>query len=344
MDPHLPGDIGAAEPGLDRLLRTLASAPAGDELAGEQAALAMFRENSRPAARPARPAGVRLRHRLGVAAVATIALVGGFTAAAYFAVLPAPIQHIAYSAFGAIGVPDAHHGKHGAGPATETGHQRKSGPGRGHPSPSAGASTPSGKPSRSGSPPSPGQPQLTAAAVSAQINAGTGATIDGRLTGKSGRAMSGVTISLMERTASHQGWQLAGQATTSQQGNVAVTVSSLTTDAQFRLTDSSGAASQVVTVTVVPTVTITITQGPRGYRDFVSVSSQYAEPGDVVVLQVDRDGNWVGLRRRTLNASGQTEFVVKSARMGGKSLRVKLVATLYHAVAFSNPETAPAPD
>jgi hypothetical protein len=45
----LLGDIAASEPGLDALLGMLTSGPTPDELAGETAALAMFRTNRQPA-------------------------------------------------------------------------------------------------------------------------------------------------------------------------------------------------------------------------------------------------------------------------------------------------------
>ena len=56
MKTDLPGDLGPREPGLDQLLRALTAGPSRDELAGEPAALAMFRA-SQPgaAAAPARP-------------------------------------------------------------------------------------------------------------------------------------------------------------------------------------------------------------------------------------------------------------------------------------------------
>ncbi len=54
MQPH--DDLGPVEPGLERLLGVLTSGPAPDELAGEQAALAMFRASQPGAAVPG-PAG-----------------------------------------------------------------------------------------------------------------------------------------------------------------------------------------------------------------------------------------------------------------------------------------------
>ena len=138
MDSDLPGEFGPLEPGLDQLFQTLTSGPTAGELAGEQAALAMFRENLWPAdgatkvlgdspdpdTGPRKPASgpgragrqgrsgllgrsgrAPGRWGLRLAAAATLALAGGMTAAAYAAVLPTPIQHFANEAFGVFGVP-----------------------------------------------------------------------------------------------------------------------------------------------------------------------------------------------------------------------------------------------
>ena len=122
MTSEFPADVGPEEPGLEQLLAALTRGPTADELAGEQAALAMFRANIHPPVPAAAATAIlpvprptrRLRapglRRWRLAAVGTtVALVGGFAAAAYAAVLPAPVQHAAYQAFGVFGVPDSRH-------------------------------------------------------------------------------------------------------------------------------------------------------------------------------------------------------------------------------------------
>ncbi len=63
MHSDLQGELGPLDPGLDQLIGALTAGAASGELAGEQAALAMFREHSRsssgtalaPGRRPRRP-------------------------------------------------------------------------------------------------------------------------------------------------------------------------------------------------------------------------------------------------------------------------------------------------
>jgi hypothetical protein len=115
-----PGEMPPATPGLDQFLDLLTTDPQPDELAGADAALAMFRAHGppAPAPAPARPARVRWRMprvRLAAAA-AVIAVVGGFSAAAYAEALPGPVQHVAYRVLGFAGVPNVRHQ-----PATRTG-------------------------------------------------------------------------------------------------------------------------------------------------------------------------------------------------------------------------------
>ena len=135
-----PEDLGPAGPALGPLLDALTAAPTQAELAGEQAAVTMFRtvsaggyahadgqapadppadqvpsHRTRPIgppgpAKPARqprdgflPGGWRLRVGLAAAVLA----LAGTVAAAYAAALPPPVQHIAYQLLGFAGVPDA---------------------------------------------------------------------------------------------------------------------------------------------------------------------------------------------------------------------------------------------
>ena len=207
MSPDLTDGAGSADPGIDQLFRILTGGPAEGELSGEQDALAMFRANVSPLASPrpvngatvpfkpildgAIPAGRRdtepkrpVRHpfraparwglRLGIAGV--IAIGGGTAAAAYAAVLPTPVQNIAHSVFGFVGVPNAHHQHHTGSSRARAHHSgapgslSSSAPGRrGHPShgakpsPSAHASaTPSTSPTAS---PSPSPSSVTGPAV-----------------------------------------------------------------------------------------------------------------------------------------------------------------------------------
>jgi hypothetical protein len=146
-----------ADPRIRALITVLTSGPSQQEVAGQDAALAMFRaEQSRPHAAPTAavtflgpaPAVTRVgRHRQPqrriwlsgrLAAGAATLVATAFLAAGYAAALPAPLQHAAYSILGFVGMPDSHGGTRPhaspappSGPAsTAPGHTGS--PGNGH--------------------------------------------------------------------------------------------------------------------------------------------------------------------------------------------------------------------
>jgi hypothetical protein len=364
-----PGDFGSAGPGIARLLGTLTSGPAPGELADEQSALAMFRSADAPAAstpadglasrrRSGRAWHLRVLRPVHVALAGTAVVVGGFAAAAYAAALPAPVQHIAYQALHDLGVPDAsprphQHGagsgpgRHGSrptpGPSRVSSHPKPSAsarpsPGRkASPSPSSHASPqPSAHPSASPSS-SPGPLAMTAQAAATRIPAGSAASVAGVLTA-GGTAVPGITVSLMEHVVGQPGWVVVGTATTTSTGSVAITDPSLGTTARFRLKASDGATSPSVRVVVVPSVTLSIRYGTAGIKDYLTATTAYADPGDIVLLQVQNSsGVWVTRQTKVLNGAGAKTFVLNAQLMQGKTVRVVLLATTLHGRAVSAP-------
>ena len=209
MKTGVPDDLGPPPPGLDALISTLTSGAAPDELAGEPAALAMFRA-SRPKPAPARQ---RRRRALRLAGAAALVLVGGFAAAAYAAVLPTPIQHVAYRALGFVGVPAARPAaprpatSHPASPPA--GHGTSPAPGRSGQRPASPA--PSRADSRTASPaprasgPGPGAPlvpaTLSLTAAQHRIAAGGSDSLRGVLLTAAGGPVPGQQLTLLERAA-----------------------------------------------------------------------------------------------------------------------------------------------
>jgi hypothetical protein len=212
--PDLPWP---ADPCLDRLVRALTADGSADELADRPAAQAMFRDSRR---RPRR----RFAFSISTAAAAVV-LTGGI-AAAYGAVLPAPVQHIAYRMLAVIGVPDAHH----TSPSVST---------------RPGATViPSSAPSSASPSAAPVQGTNTArilalAAARARIPADGDDVLSGRLT-RGGRAEPGARVRLFERVHGLPGWRAAGSAVTDRKGDVTLTVHQLTSNASFRLTAPGG--------------------------------------------------------------------------------------------------------
>jgi hypothetical protein len=309
----------------------------------------------RPVKSTSRPPRARAGWGVRLVAAAALSVAGGLTAAAYAAVLPQPMQHLAYQVFGWAGMPDAHHAHpslspsrfHHSVPVTS---QPATSPGQVTPASSSRphhSTSPSAGPSRSASPspsPSPSAvPLLSVSAASSQIPAGSVAVIDGQLTG-SGKAMAGAKVMLLERIARHVRWHVAGTATTNAQGDVDITTPVLAANAAFELTGPGGSTSKVVLITVVPQVEATLRLGAAGLRDLLVVTTMYAHRGNVVVLQVQTaSGAWVSLRERLLNAAGRTRFVIKARKLQNKQLRVVLLATVRHAAAVSNTVTVPPP-
>ncbi len=378
MTSDLPGEPGALDPGLDQLFRTLTAAATPDELAGEQDVLTMFRANVRPpATTPPIPAG-QARGRVGsaaagsrqsaarafhapvrwsirLAAAATLAL-GGAAAAAYASALPAPVQHIAHSVLGFAGVPDDsrgttpnphRHHHHHAGP---TGGPSATAPAQGTRAPTASKSAgPSSSPSPTASAsPSPtaatGPSLLSATAASTEITAGSDAVISGQLT-RSGTGVPGVTVTLVERRAGKLTWRVAGTGQTNADGNVAIQVAALATNAVFRLKIPGAPPSAAVRVVVQPPIDAVLDPGPGNVRDLLVVSTQYAHRGNVVVLQVQSaKGSWVYLRSKRLTAAGKTTFILSGKRLKNREVRVVLLATVRHgASVLQNPILVPAP-
>lgn len=401
-----PDELGPVEPGLERLLGVLTSGPTTDELAGEQAALTMFRASQQttiagpagtrpfPAqagqAQPAldQPGGARRRgrsrrsgltgrrsraierrpagsgpagsrpagrRRTGwLAGALALALAAGFAAAAYTAALPAPVQHVAYRVLGFVGVPDSRQpaarprGSQSSSPAGHHPRPSRSGspqPGRSGPAPRASATpspsaSPTPRPSRSTTAPRPVPAQLTLTAAAGRITAGSGDSFTGMLTDSRDRAVPGQRLILLERTAGEAGWQQAGQAVTGASGRAVLTVSNLTGSALFWLTGPDGTRSQKIRVIADPPVSVTVGTGPRGRAAVLTVTSPLADPGDLVMLQVQAGGAWQGVRAHRLSQADEVVFEVRLRRRAHE-YRVVVLRTGRHGRSVSSPVLVP---
>jgi hypothetical protein len=361
MRSHLPDDLGPLEPGLGQLISVLTADATLDELAGEQAALAMFRASApqAPATHrtPRALARRRLRRPARLAGVAALALAGGLAVAAYAAVLPAPVQHVAYRVLGFAGVPDAHrsaprspgHSAPGPGPSKS---RPASPPAASRTSPAPGSSgrpaSPAPRPGRPGPRPSASRSaapqvaaQLSVTVAQHRITAGGSDSVTGLLTDDHGRAVPGQPLTLLERPAGQGTWQRAGRATTSANGSAVLTVQDLTANASFVLTGPDGTRSQRVRVIVMPPVSLSVASGPRRRADILTASSPLAGPGDLVVLQVQAGGGWRSLRVHRLSQADQAEFVVKVGKIG-RVYRAVLLRTAAHGPSASSPVAVPA--
>jgi hypothetical protein len=355
MAADLTDETGIHEAGVDELLRALTGPAEPAELAGEQSALAMFRSVTPSAdahhgagraagwaAAPGRFATRQIRRpvrwNLRLVAAAAVVLCGGMTAAAYAAALPAPVQRLAHEVFQFAGVPNSQAGSGGA-----AGHGAPGGHPTGVPA-SLGSPAPSGAvPSVGAAAPSAGAGAavLSAAANAAQVTAGTGVLITAQLSWP-GHALAGLTMTVLERPALTAVWHVVGSAPASAAGNAVVVVPVVATDAVFRVAISGVAVSPAVRVNVVPAVSLALAAG-SGTTDVLTVGVPYAQPGDVVVLQISAHGGaWSYLRQGTLTVLHRASFVLSTTRLGNDEVRAVLLPTGLHDESVSAPITVPA--
>jgi hypothetical protein len=353
MTADVTDEAGIHEAGLDELLRALAGPAVPAELADEESALALFRGSIAPSAGPGRvawwaaapgrfatrPIRKPVRWNLRLVAAAAVVVCGGMAAAAYAAALPAPVQHLVHDVFQFAGVPDGQPGSghtgsgHGTTPPSHVPLAPAS-PANAAPSaaPSAGAVVPSA---------AAGAAVLSAAADTTEITAGTSVVISGQLSWP-GHAVSGRTLTVLERPALTVDWHVVGSVQTDAAGNGAVTVPVVGTDAVFRVAVSGVAISPDVRVTVVPAVSLGLQAGSGGATDVLTVSAPYAQNGDVVVLQVSSGGGpWTYLRQGRLGVLRRASFLVSASRLANDEIRAVLLPTGLHAGSVSAPVFAP---
>lgn len=348
MNALPPDEFLLSDPALAPLLGALTTGPTLDELAGQHAALAMYR-----AVRAAGPHAARLRgpahvaggwarvtggraRRGALAAVTSFAvLAGGFAAAGYLAVLPAPLQHAVHQW---LGFPDARGGavaaQGGRGRPLHAGNARHSV--RPGPTPPGKAGTPQMQHQSSmglGT-------RLTAwAAPSGPMVAGGQVVITATLT-DDGEPVHGSEVRLLERAAGQPRWQQATLARTGPDGTAALRVPSLTTNARFLVTTPGRVRSQSFAVVVLPPVSLRLRAGKHGKRGVVLVRCRFAAPGDVVWLQVRQDsrwhtgGDWPSARWQTeeagrLSKHGKASFEITDIDVG-LAYRVVVLATAMH--------------
>ena len=317
--PDLPEP---ADPALDRLFRALLADGSADELASRQAAMAMFRTSRRQPRR-------RFAFPMRSAAAAVVVAAG--VAATYAAVLPAPVQHIAYRLLDGIGVPDAHHPSARPSAATIPSTASNS---------AVSASAVPASPGPTGTPaPNPAQnlvpaQDLVLAPAYIQIPADGDDVLSGRLA-PGGRAEPGVRVRLLEHAEGQPGWRSAGSAVTDRQGDVTFTVQHLTSNASFRLTGPKGATSLPVLVSVIPSVSLHLTAGKRPGTDLLTAVAPFGDTGDAVVLEEWSGGIWQSVGEHWLDRDHQASFAVRIPASGRLEYRVLLPQTDSHGSSVS---------
>jgi hypothetical protein len=318
------------------------------ELAGEDAALAMFRGSPTAGAGQVR----RTRHlrRVGVGSAGVVlglALTGG-VAAAYTTGLPDPVQNAFHSVLAPLGVPAPPTGHalrlqrlrrelRRAGvavPPLQRPHQAAApsagptAPGVQRPSPRP---QPSSAPSAAPSPaptPAPPPPTLSAAASRSTVPVHGSVVLSGRLT-RSGTGLAGRRVYAAELVPG-QSWHRVASASTGSDGSVSFTLT-LTTDVRLRLVSGSGVVSSSVPVAVVPKLSLSVVRS-QGKR-VVTVSTDGGRSGDTLVLLRKDSSSWTQVTRTTVSAG---RFTVPGPGSTRVHYRVRLLATRLHTAAYAD--------
>jgi hypothetical protein len=379
---------GPGDPALDHLFRALTADGTADELSRKDAALTMFRDSRRRSRfafamfRDGRRRSRRLRFASAMSmAAAALVIIGGIAGAAYAAVLPAPVQHIAYRMLGRIGVPDTH--RHS--PASSTGRAAAAVPSARPDSTAAACPCPAGSSTAAACPCQAGKSTVSAcpcpaggstasacpcpagrstvSACPCQAGKPTGSaagqnvvlavaharipvygddTFSGRLA-RRGRPEPGVRAQLFEHVDGWPGWRLAGSAMTDRRGEVTLAVHHLAASALFRLAGPGGAASAAVRVTVVPPVDLRLAPGHVPGTEILTARARFADTGDVVVLQERAGTAWYSIDEDVLDGDHLASFTVLIPRSGGHDYRVVLRRTSAHGSSVSGQVTVSPP-
>jgi hypothetical protein len=336
----------------DPLVQALRAPAAEHELAGEEAALAMFRQSL-----PARRRRRRALTRAGVTGAGVLLGLGltGGVAAAYTTGLPDPVQDAVHSVIDPLPIPappSAHvlrlrHQFAAArrralararAEATPTptprhiprpSHQPTPGP-RVLPPPTANGShqQPSAAPSPTAS---PVRPTMTVAVSQSRVPVHTQVILSGRLS-RGGTALPGRVVYAAELPAGASTWRRVANARTASDGTISLTVPALTTNVRLRLVTAQGVTSTQLPVAVVPKLTTTAARS--GNDRVVTVTADGGRPGDVLKL-FRRDGaTWTPIASTTLGSGSTGQFTVPGPAATRVRYLVRLPATARHAVSF----------
>jgi hypothetical protein len=364
----------------DPVVQALTGPATGDELAGEEAALAAFR-----AAVPVRSRR-RFAGRLGVggSALAIAVALSGGVAAAYTSALPAPLQRVAYDVGGWLAVPppDRPPPKQSAGKHKSTPTPTPSGlaptpstpvivPSTTPPTPSTGPSThhhvvskpkPSTKPKPTPStvastppaspPPSP-TPTPTPTPTSTPIVPGS-ITI----TVSSSKVPVNSSVSVIGHLATssgaaivnHQVWlieRLAGANTASEiasgvtGSDGSVTLTATDLTRSVRLRLVVGQGVHSAAVPVIVMPTVSVALSVSGSSYVASVTTDGGQPGDTVELQRRTVSGWVAVTSGPLDSTGGVAFSVQAPVKRTEHYRVVLPRTRAHGFATARFATPP---
>jgi hypothetical protein len=335
----------------DPLVRALRAPGTPQELAGQSEFVAAYR------AQQPRGSVRRLVGRFGIGAttaVTTIALSAG-VAAAYGRVLPDPVQRIAHSVLGPVGVPAPTTGKQKLPVVAPTGSVTAP---RTSATPGARA-TPSGKPLPTSATTSAGsvrttQPSQTpaptdlptptssptttatpgvhrtpssvsAAASDRKVLAGSTVTVTGLVAAQDGTALRGRLVRLMGRAGGK--WTELATGRTNRTGYVALETPTLEENTGLRLSVGHGVRSALVGVVVLPVLRAGVAEAAG--TTTVTITTRGGREGDVVTAYRRKGDSWVAVGSAQLDADGTATLAVPTPRRSVR-LVLRLPASKHH--------------
>jgi hypothetical protein len=349
------GDQGLL--GSNPVVRALLAPATDDELAGAPQIVEAYREQVATWPRRRRH-GLRLSTGAGVVVIG-VALSGG-VAAAYTGLLPSPVQQAIHNALGPIAPPAPHPNKRverpAATPTSLPGAVRpastpspprsegvRSAPALAPATPGASpgvaapaSPVPSAVASPTPSPTAAPRPVLVASASRRAVPVHQGLSLKGTLT-RDGTALDGRNVQAMQMLVGGKSWQQVASGTTADDGSVALRVPALTRNVRLRLV-GRGVVSNVLTVTVLPKVTATVTKVDNRYA--IVATADGADPGETATLLRLDGTEWVEVARRPFDGNARVRFTVPVPARD-RQYRVRLAATRTHGAAVVT-RTAPA--
>lgn len=332
----------------DPLLVALTAPAEPVELAGEDAAIAIFRSTAGPFSRRGRL--LRLTTLGGAGVALGLAMTGG-VAAAYTSGLPAPMQQVVHDAIAPFGIPAP-----AAPPPSRPRHDRQRVTHVPRPTPAVALPAPLAHPTAAASPrpsTSPVAVAPTAAAPAPSPTPSPTATVrptfdvavsrravpihgavmlSGRLT-RGDAPLGGQTVFAAARPAGSSTWQRVASGTTAADGTVSLSVSPLTINVRLRLVAPRLATSAERTVIVIPKLTVAISRA--GNDRLARITTDGGAPGDTLVL-LRRDGStWTQIDSTTLGSDGAASFTVPGPAATRVDYRVRLAPTRQHGAGYA---------
>lgn len=211
------------------------------------------------------------------------------------------------------------------------------------PAPTASAAAPA-QPAASASPqPSP-SPTATSGPPPASLTAKPGRVrvpfnqrvgVKGTLLTAAGDPVADHRVFLQQRPHGTSQWQRVAAGRTRSDGTIVLRTPALARTVDVRMVTPQGLHTPAVKLTVLPHVSISVSQSPNGKRYVVTVTVKGAQAGDTVTLSRRADGSWSRISTKQLpDADPMTLTFNVAVPAADVHYRIRVVATAMHGDGF----------